>query len=140
MATVQEVLKQSGLTDEQIAALDQKVVAGFTTVISSAQQTLDQAELAKRAVNDKWESEISPALDGWANDKAAYDAKIAAYQAALKSAAEGGFKVPEILAAPAKPAATQGPDGRFVAGANPVPGSPQYMTKDEGYRAVTAAS
>src|SRR5258705_2060263 len=95
--TVAEVLKETGITDEQIAALDSKATAGFTTILSTAQQAQDKAELAQRATNEKFENEISPALDAWANDKAALSAKMAAYDAALKAAEEGGFKIPEIL-------------------------------------------
>src|SRR6266849_8460359 len=98
--TVEEILKQTGLSDEQIKALDPKVTTSFTTILSTAQQAQDKAELAQRATNEKFENEISPALDAWANDKAAQDAKIAAYEAALKAAAEGGFKIPEILTKP----------------------------------------
>jgi len=128
MKTVEEILKESGLSDEQIKALDAKVVSGLTTVVTSASQTLDAAELAKRAQSDQYETQIAPALDNWANEKASYDAKIAAYDAALKSAKEGGFKVPDILATPAvvDPHATRGADGKFVANANAVPGSPQF--------------
>ena len=131
MKTVAEILKETGLTDEQISALDAKVVTGVTTILSTAQQAQEKAELAQRATNEKFETEISPALDAWANDKAAYDARIAAYQAALKAAEEGGFKIPEILKAPTAPVTqprTQ--DGKFVAGPT---GSPEFVKglKDE---------
>jgi hypothetical protein len=138
MKTTAEILKETGFTDEQIKALDAKAIAAFDGVITSANQTLEQAELAKRAQAQQYDSEIAPALDKWANDKAAYDAKIAAYEAALKSATEGGFKIPDILTAKpaADPAAARGADGKFVPGPT---GSPQYMTKEEGYKAVTTA-
>ena len=129
MPTVQEVLKQTGLTDEQITALDPKVITGFTQVVTTAQQSLDAAELAKRAQAQQYENEIAPALDTWANEKAAYETKMAAYDAALKAAKEGGFQVPEILANPNpnQNPGTRGPDGKFVAGANAVPGSPDFV-------------
>lgn len=126
MPTVQEILKASGLTDEQITALDAKVVDGLTKVVSSADETLSKAELAARAQRETYDKEIAPALDNWANEKASYDAKIAAYDAALKSAKEGGFKVPEIL--DAKTEANRDPNsGKFVANANEVPGSPKII-------------
>jgi hypothetical protein len=126
MKTVEQILKETGLSDEQIKALDPKVVTGFTTVVTSASQSLEAAELAKRAQEQQYSTEIAPALDNWANEKASYDAKIAAYDAALKAAKEGGFQVPDILAAkPAEPARTA--DGKFVAGQNQVPGSPQLV-------------
>jgi len=134
MKTVAEIMKEAGMSDEQIAALDAKVVSGVTTILTTAQQAQDKAELAQRATNEKFTNEISPALDAWGNEKASYDARMAAYDAALKAAEEGGFKIPEILktAATAKPA--QGPDGKFVAGPGVVvPGSPEFVKgfKDE---------
>lgn len=128
MPTVAEVLKSSGMTDEQIAALDAKVISGFTEVVSTAQKTLEQAELIKRAQADMLEKEINPALNAWANEKASYDTKIAAYEAALKGAKEGGFQVPEILTpAAATSTPTRAADGKFVSGANVVPGSPEFV-------------
>jgi len=128
--TVEEVLRETGLSDEQIKALDPKVVTGLTSVVSTANQTLEAAELAKRAQAQQYETEIAPALDKWANDKASYDAKMAAYEAALKSAKEGGFQIPEILANPnpnPNPG-TRGADGKFVANApGSVPGSPTFV-------------
>lgn len=130
MKTVAEILKETGLTDEQITALDAKVTTGFTTILSTAQQAQEKAELAQRATNEKFETEISPALDAWANDKAALSAKMAAYDAALKAAEEGGFKIPDILKAPITAVPPKGPDGKFVAGPT---GSPEFVKglKDE---------
>jgi hypothetical protein len=125
--TVEEVLRETGMTDEQIKALDPKMMTGLTTFVSSGTQALEAAELAKRAQSEQYENEIAPALDKWANDKAGYDAKMAAYEAALKSAKEGGFQIPEILVPPANPAA-RAADGKFVAGQNPVPGSPEFVS------------
>lgn len=133
MPTVAEILEASGLTKEQISALDAKVTEGFTKVLTAADAEREKAELAQRAVKEEFETKISPALDAWANEKANYEAKMAAYDAALKAAKEGGFNVPDILAHPnpnptAQPG-TRGPDGKFVPNANPVPGSPAVDTK-----------
>ena len=129
MKTVEDVLRETGLTDEQIAALDPKIKTGVTTLVTSANQTLEQAELAKRALAQQYDQEIAPALDRWANEKAEYDTKMAAYEAALKAAKEGGFQVPAILTPPTPPVPPSGRDasGKFVAGANQVPGSPQFV-------------
>lgn len=125
--TVAEIMKEAGMSDEQITALDAKVTAGFTTILSTAQTAQDKAELAQRATNQKFETEISPALDAWANDKAALTAKMAAYDAALKAAEEGGFKIPDILKAPIT-AQPRTEDGKFVAGPGVVvPGSPEFV-------------
>lgn len=125
--TVEEVLRDTGLTDEQIKALDPKVVTGVTTLVTSANTALEQAELAQRGVRKTLDEEINPALDKWANDKAAYETKLAAYEAALKAAKEGGFQVPEIIGKPATDPA-RNPDGTFVAGKNQVPGSPEFVS------------
>jgi hypothetical protein len=140
--TVEEVLKASGMTDEQIKALDAKVMGGFTQVLSTAAQEREKAELERRKVEDTFANEINPAITAWASDKAGLEAKVAAYESALKNAKESGFNVPEILNTPVKvnPDTVRNSDGRFVA-AQPgaTPGSPTYMTKEEGYRAVTSA-
>ena len=122
--TVEEVLRETGLSDEQIKALDPKIVTGVTTLVTSANTALEQAELAQRGVRETLDKEINPALDKWANDKAAYETKMAAYEAALKAAKEGGFNVPDIIK-PADPA--RNADGTFVAGRNQVPGSPEFV-------------
>lgn len=127
MPTVAETLKASGMTDEQIAALDAKAVAGFTQILSTAEQAREQAELAKRGVEDTWKNEINPALDKWANDSASLSAERDYYKTLAEKAKEGGF-VP--AAAPfTPPNATRTPDGKFVANANAVPGSPQYVAE-----------
>lgn len=136
MPTVQEVLKATGLTDDEIKALNPKLVEGVTTILSTAQQEKEAAELQRRAVSQTFENEISPALDKWANEKVSYDAKIAAYDAALKSAKEGGFTVPDILN-PAKP---KDESGKFVAGGNEVPGSPKFVENLRNEAAVAVSS
>ncbi len=123
--TVAEILKETGMTEEQIAALDPKVTTGFTTILSTAEQAQNKAELAQRATNEKFETEISPALDAWANEKASLSSKIAAYDAALKAAEEGGFKIPDILkTAVVTPTPARATDGKFVPGTT---GSPEFV-------------
>ncbi len=52
--TVHEVLKQSGLTDEQIAALDAKAITAFTGVLSTAEQERKTAqEAAQKAEQER---------------------------------------------------------------------------------------
>ncbi len=136
--TVAEVLKESGLTDEQIAALDAKVITGVTQVLSTATQTLEQAELAKRAQENQFVNEIAPALDGWANKEANLTAERDYYKSLAEKAKTGGFvaEVPPFKAAEA----TRGADGKFVSGANPVPGSPAYVTQREAYQMVASTN
>jgi hypothetical protein len=51
MPTVQEILKQSGLNDEQIAAVDAKVMAGVTGVLTAAEQAQHTAQEAAAKAN-----------------------------------------------------------------------------------------
>jgi hypothetical protein len=127
MKTVAEILKETGLTDEQIAAIDAKALTGFTTILSTAEQAREKAELAQRATSEKFETEINPALNQWANEKGAYETKFAAYKAALKAAEEGGYTIPPMLKeATVTPTPARAEDGKFVAGST---GSPEFVGK-----------
>ena len=54
MPTVNEILKQSGLTDEQIAALDAKAITAFTGVLTTAEQERKTAgEAAAKAEQER---------------------------------------------------------------------------------------
>lgn len=142
MPTVEEVLKASGMTDEQITALDAKVKTGFTQVLSTATQTLEQAEAAKRAQAADYDEKIAPALDKWANDSATLTAERDYYKTLAEKAKEGGFVPGAAPFTPPNPAAqpVRSSDGKFVSNVpGTVPGSPTYMTKEEGFRAVTSA-
>ena len=150
MPTVQEILKASGFTDEQITAMDTKAITAFGTVLTtaqqaeqSAQQAREQAALERRIQEDKYTNEISPALDKWANESAQYKAEIAFYRAQNETARSGGFIPTEApgytpSGAPAGSPA-RGANGEYVAGGSGVPGSPTYMTPDQGIRALSNA-
>lgn len=145
MKTVEEILRESGLTDEQIKALDAKVISGVTTVLSTASQTLEAAELAKRAQQEQYDKEIAPALDNWANTQTNMAAQLEYYKTLAEKAKEGGFIPASTPFTPPTTATTTTPatrdnGGRFVAGVpGTTPGSPTYMTKQEGFQAVSAA-
>jgi len=53
MPTVHEILKQSGLNDEQIAALDAKAIAAFTGVLSTAEQERQTAQQAAQKAEEE---------------------------------------------------------------------------------------
>ncbi|MGC1416774.1 MAG: hypothetical protein WA817_15925 [Candidatus Acidiferrum sp.] len=129
MPTVQEVLKSTGLTDEQISALDPKIVTGVTQVLSTATQTLEQAELAKRANEELYEKEISPALVNWASKEANLNAELSYYKTLAEKAKTGGFIAEAAPFTPTAPVAGRDASGKFVPGANPVPGSPGFEQK-----------
>lgn len=130
--TVQEVLKQSGFTDEQIAAFDQRAVQGFTTILSTADQARaeataaqEKAELAQRATQQTLENEINPALTNWANEKARLEAEAAFYRTQAEQAKAGGFMAAE---APGFKPPDRGNNGQFVPGQT---GSPKYVTQED---------
>ena len=152
--TVAEILKESGLSDEQIKALDAKAVSAFTTVLSTA-QTAEQAaasakeaaETASRAQRELYDNQIAPSLDAWATEKANLEAQAAFYRTQNEQARAGGF-VPKEAPGYTPPAANPNPnpnpadrgaDGRYVAGQNPVPGSPGYLTQAEAFKALSNA-
>jgi hypothetical protein len=79
MPTVNEILKQSGLTDEQIAALDAKAITAFTGVLTTAEQERQNAQQsAEKAAQERKDAQQ-------AAEKAEQDRKDAA---AAKEAAE----------------------------------------------------
>ena len=80
MPSTKEILKATGLTDEQINALDAKILSSFDTVLTTAQQERDAAELASRAQRELYDTQIAPALDQWGNEKATLEATAAFYK------------------------------------------------------------
>ena len=90
MATVAETLKATGFTDEQIAALDPKLVTTFTTILTTAEsektaaaqaaakaeadrlaweKTKADAELLQRANSEFYEQKIVPGLTSWQEEQ-----------------------------------------------------------------------
>lgn len=124
MPTVQEVLKESGWTDEEVKALDASKMSGLTKVVSTAQQALEAAELEKRSTLQKWDEEINPALNKWAIDSTNLTAERDYYKTIADKAKEGGFIPADV---PFTPPTARAADGKFVAGANAVPGSPDFV-------------
>ena len=127
--TVEEILKQTGLSADDIKGLDPKITSGLTQVLTVAGQesanalaAREAAEKAQRSVSEKWDKEINPALDAWGVEKANKDAEIAFYKTQLEGAKAGGFLAADAPITPGTPA--KGPDGKFVANGNTVPGSP----------------
>jgi len=147
--TVEQILKQSGISDEQIKALDAKLLQGFSTVAeqvnaaeSAALAAKEEAERVSRAQKDMYENQIAPALDNWATEKANLEAERAFYRTQNEQARSGGFvpkDAPTFKAGDADTNAGRDNNGRFVPGANAVPGSPQYMTMEQGLTALTNA-
>jgi hypothetical protein len=150
MPTVAEILKSSGLTDEQIAALDAKAMTAFTGVLTTAEDerkaameaskkaeeervaakaAQDAAELAQRANKEFYDSTIMPSLTGWEDKEKTLQTEVANakalaafYEAQNKAAKEAGFVAADApkFEIPAVPVAPRDPSGKFVANA---PGS-----------------
>lgn len=150
MPTVQEILIQSGLTPEQIAALDAKALTAFNGVLTTAAESAkkaeeervaakaaqDAAELAQRANKDFYDSTIMPSLTGWEDKEKSLQTEIANtralaafYEAQNKAAKEAGFVAAD---APKFDPATvtvpgRDPSGKFVANSpGSTPGSPTF--------------
>lgn len=144
MPTVAEILKASGMSDTEIAAIDARVLTSVTTVLTTAQQDREAAELAQRAQREMWDQKVAPALDAWGNEKVSLEAERNFYKTQAEGAKAAGFLPKDVpgYVAPANvdPNAGRGNDGRYVAGSGAVPGSPTYMTKQEGMSAVANAT
>jgi hypothetical protein len=131
MPTVQEVLKQSGLSDEQIIALDAKAINAFSGVLSAAEQAREQAaadaeraEVERRSNRQFYDQSIAPALDSWATERANLDGQLSFYKSQLESARASGLEFAE------PPQARDG-GGRYVAAApGGTPGSPTFTQAD----------
>jgi len=132
MPTVQEILKQSGLSDEAIQAIDSKAITAMSGVLSTAEQARQQAaqareaaELAQRSNSKFYEETIAPSLNSWAAEKANYDAQLGYYKSQLESARSMGVD----FAPPPDQARDAG--GRYVANApGSTPGSPTFAPAD----------
>jgi hypothetical protein len=132
MPTIEEILKQTGLTDEQISALDGKVVSSFSAVLSTAEnerlaaaQQREAAEVAKRSNEKFYDESIAPALSSWAIEKANLDGQLNFYKSQLESAKASGLEFAE------PPGQSRDGQGRYVSGApGSVPGSPTFTRED----------
>jgi hypothetical protein len=132
--TVAEVLKESGLTDEQIQGIDAKAMEGLTRIVSSANEDREKAEFALRAQRQEYDERIAPALASWTDRDTALSTELAAHKAFIQKIKDSGYVPAELFnALPGTPTATptpgapRGNDGKFVAGANPSPGSPGFV-------------
>jgi hypothetical protein len=88
--TLAEVLKKSGWTDEQIAALDAKAMSGLTDYVNTAEQAAvkaetdrkaaeasevaakaaqEAAELQKRSVDEFWKDTYNPGMAAWEKER-----------------------------------------------------------------------
>jgi hypothetical protein len=135
MPTVHSILKESGFTDDQIAAMEPKAITAFSNVLTTAEQAREAAETAQRSYTDLYENRIVPSLAGWDeertrmdNERASAMAEAAFYRTQNEQARATGF-VPSD--APGYQPRDAG--GRYVAGANATPGSPAFFDVSKVY-------
>lgn len=141
MATYQEILKAAGLTDEQIAAATSNPAVGkaFESMMTQAEQKeanaarqLQAAEKRGKDVQDFWDNTATKKIDEVYSANAQKDAEIAFYKTQAEKAKELGYIAADAPGYDGK----RGPDGKFVAGAGEVPGSPgvskEYIDKVGG--------
>jgi hypothetical protein len=127
--TVEEILRATGISDEQIQKLDQKIMEGFGKVLSEAGGAEARAAQAKtetteieRRYQHMYENDIVPALNQWGSEKATLTAERDYYKSQNEGARSAGFLPKDAPGFTADP--PRGADGRYVTGTNPVPGSP----------------
>jgi hypothetical protein len=137
MATVEEVLRMSGFSDREIAALDQRAMAGFNNVLTQAQTAREAAELAERNNVAFYENQIAPSLVQWEEEKSRLDnqaAKLAAeaafYRVQNEEARKSGF-----ISSDAPGFQPRDGQSGYVAGApGGTPGSPQFIDVNQIYQ------
>ncbi len=141
MPTVEEILRQSGFSDDQIKGLDQRAVGAFGSILTEAVAAKEQAELAQRSNVDFYENKIAPSLANWdeerqriENQRAQAAAEAAFYRTQAEAARASGF----IPADAPSYQQQRDPQGRYVAGAGATPGSPGFDVNQVYQRAGDA--
>ena len=146
--TVKEILLKSGYTEAEINALDSRIVTGLTTVVSSAAELeakavadRNAAELAERSQKQLYDEKVAPALSEWGHEKVNLEAQVAFYKTQAEAAKTAGFiakDAPGYVAPNAND--NRGANGRYEANAGGVPGSPAFMTPQQGLTVVSLAT
>jgi len=140
--SVADILRESGLTDEQIKAIDSKALTALDGYATQANQSLEKAELTLRAQREEYDKNIAPALANWADRDTALSTKLAAAETYIAKLRDSGYLPKEIVDAapsfgspsPGATPGTRGADGKFVAGANQTPGSPGFVDVEKKLR------
>lgn len=115
MATVQEILRNAGLSDYEINTLDERTTQAFGQVLS-------EAELQKTSVDAFWRDTYSPGIAAWEQERsetarriASVEARNAAYERERQVLAEQGIVTKDNLVPP------RNAQGEYV-----TPGSPTF--------------
>jgi hypothetical protein len=141
MATVEEILRQAGYSDSQIAGLDRRTITAFSGVLTEAQQAREAAEQAHRSYVEFYENRIAPSLVQWdeektriENDRTRDRAELAFYKTQAEEARTAGF-----IPGDAPGYQPRDDQGRYVAGApGSTPGSPTFDVNQVYQRAGDA--
>lgn len=139
-----EQLKAKGLTDEEIASIQEtlgtnpRAIAAFdgiveesATRLSQAEKKFEDARIKKAEMDDFWAKEATPQINEAYSKVATAEARAAFYEQQAKTAKESGFIPADAPAAPT-----------VVANANVVPGSPgpaNGLTEDKVWSAMSNA-
>jgi hypothetical protein len=134
MATVAQILKDSGFSDDQIAAMEPKAITAFSSVLNSATAERERAQQERQANADFYDRQIVPSLTGWEeekqrldNERARVSAEAAFYKAQNESARAAGFIATDAPGY-AQPRDNQ---GRYVSGVpGSTPGSPTFNVNE----------
>ena len=160
MPTIAETLRATGMTDEQISALDPKLITVFTGIQTEAERKATEAaaaaqkaeadrqawekakadaELLQRSNTDFYETKIVPGLTSWQEEQVKLQTEtanaqaLAAFYKAQNDAARNAGFVPTdapTFVAPANNGTRDG-QGRFVPNApGSTPGSPTFTIED----------
>jgi hypothetical protein len=135
MPTVEQILRESGFSDDQIKSIDTKAITAFSGVLSAAEQERQAAELAQRSNKEFYEQSIAPSLNAWQEEKMQIDneraraaAEVAYYRTQNEEAKKSGFIATD---APGFSAPAQG--GYRAAAPGGTPGSPTFFDVSKVY-------
>ena len=146
--TIQERLKASGITDEEIKTLEtagllpklSPVIEGAYTAKDEADRLAAEAKTQKEEFENYFNNEVVPEVNKVYSDAIAANARAAALEQQNVKLKEYGFLKPETGIPPAitptPPPGNNGPT--VIPNANPVPGSPQFVTPDQLEKMVDA--
>ncbi len=127
MPTVAEVLLQSGFSQKEIDNLDQRATTAFSSILSSAEQERQRAELEKRANVEFYETKVMPGLLAFDDERLALEGR------AVKAEREANYYRAAAQSAGILPGEEPPRDGqgRFVANVpGSTPGSPTFVEAD----------
>lgn len=118
MPSVQEILRQTGFSDQEINAIDERARVAFTNVLTQAEADRQAAELAYRANSDFYEQKIVPAMTDMdterqrlENERIRAQSEVAFYREQNEAARQAGF-----VASDAPGFQPRDGGGRYVAG------------------------